>query len=124
MTETKTETEKLYARLVARVGEEYDSMTAEFDEAMTNLAADLVAAAELALVEAATACLRYPPFHSAHEAFAVLKEEVDELWDAIKVNDAAQARAEAVQVAAMAVRFLAEIDNPAVPAPTRSGSDS
>lgn len=28
----------------------------------------------------------WPPFNSAHEGFAVLKEEVDELWDQVKIN--------------------------------------
>lgn len=47
---------------------------------------------------------------SAHEGFAVLLEEVDELWDAIKANEGKERlRAEAVQVAAMAIRFLEEV---------------
>lgn len=52
---------------------------------------------------------RFGPFHSAHEGYAVIKEELDELWDAIKANDIPHARAEALQVAAMAVRFLNDI---------------
>jgi NTP pyrophosphatase (non-canonical NTP hydrolase) len=50
------------------------------------------------------------PFNSTHEGFAVLKEEVDELWDAVK-SDASneQLRVEAVQVAAMAIRFINEL---------------
>lgn len=48
-------------------------------------------------------------FHSRHEGFAVLKEEVDELWDAVKANDAdGPTRFEAVQVGAMALRFLVD----------------
>lgn len=46
----------------------------------------------------------FGPFSSPHEGFAILKEEVDELWDDIKANR--DPRAEAIQVAAMAVRFL------------------
>ena len=50
-------------------------------------------------------------FRSAHEGFAVLKEEVDELWAEIKANDRDddRIRAEAVQVAAMALRFLEDV---------------
>jgi hypothetical protein len=46
----------------------------------------------------------FGPFSSPHEGFAILKEEVDELWDDIKANK--DPRNEAIQVAAMAVRFL------------------
>jgi hypothetical protein len=50
-------------------------------------------------------------FNSAHEGFAVLKEEVDELWDEVKRRDKIpdHLRKEAVQVAAMALRFLVDI---------------
>ena len=61
---------------------------------------------------------RFPPFHSAHEGFAVLKEEVDELWREVKTKTDAPAhllvgrkfamKHEAVQVAAMAIRFIEE----------------
>ncbi len=54
-----------------------------------------------------TATSKFPPFNSAHEGFAVLKEEVDELWEEVKGNkkDGAlnRMRLEATQVAAMAI---------------------
>ena len=51
-----------------------------------------------------------PPFNSSHEGYAVLLEEVDELWDEVKRNAPVERMAaEAVQVAAMAVRFLMDI---------------
>ena len=40
-------------------------------------------------------------FHSGHEGYAVIREELDELWDAVKADDEAHACREAVQVAAM-----------------------
>ncbi len=50
---------------------------------------------------------------STHEGYAVILEELDELWDEIKGPDdskqIARMRAEAVQVAAMAVRFIEDI---------------
>ncbi|TKB87567.1 MAG: hypothetical protein E8D43_00880 [Nitrospira sp.] len=52
---------------------------------------------------------KHRPMHSAHEGYAVLKEEVDEMWDAIKANDIPHARREALQVAAMALAFLCEV---------------
>lgn len=56
--------------------------------------------------------LEWPPFNSAHEGFAVLLEEVDELkahvWTNQKRRDLIAMRKEAVQVAAMAIRFALE----------------
>ena len=57
---------------------------------------------------------KWPPFNSAHEGYAILAEEVDELWAHVKVNqkkrDLDAMRAEAIQVAAMAVKFVQMID--------------
>lgn len=54
----------------------------------------------------------WPPFNSAHEGFAILNEEFDELkahvWTNQKRRDLAAMRKEAIQVAAMAIRFAAE----------------
>jgi len=54
-------------------------------------------------------------FVNPHEAYAVILEEVDELWAEIKKNQSqynihAQ-RKEAVQAAAMLVRFIVELTN-------------
>ena len=53
------------------------------------------------------------PFVNQHEAMGVLFEEIDELWDEVKKKqkdyDLDAQRKEAVQVAAMAVRFAAEL---------------
>jgi NTP pyrophosphatase (non-canonical NTP hydrolase) len=52
-------------------------------------------------------------FASAHEGYAVLAEEVDELWEHVKrrreARNREEMRAEAIQCAAMAVRFAADI---------------
>jgi len=48
----------------------------------------------------------FPDFHSTHEGYAVILEELDELWDDIKANNTVGMYGEAVQVAAMAVRFI------------------
>lgn len=57
---------------------------------------------------------KWPAFNSAHEGYAILAEEVDELWAHVKVNqkkrDLDAMRAEAIQVAAMAVTFVQMID--------------
>jgi hypothetical protein len=60
------------------------------------------------------ACTKHPEkHHSAHESFAVLLEEVDELkaevWKKQSKRDLAKMRKEAVQVAAMALRFITDV---------------
>jgi hypothetical protein len=50
------------------------------------------------------------PMHSAHEGYATLKEELDEAWDEIKRNNPIRTREEMIQVAAMAIRFLYDIE--------------
>ena len=56
---------------------------------------------------------KFLPMNSPHEGWAVIREEVDELWDAVKRNDKEHAienmREEAIQVAAMGIRFLTDI---------------
>ncbi len=62
----------------------------------------------------------HPAFHSAHEGYAVLLEEVDELWELVRlrlpgfdpmerVDLHAKMRAECVQIAAMALAFALEV---------------
>lgn len=54
----------------------------------------------------------YPKFPTQHHGYAILQEEVDELWDAVKLNQKTRPeregriREEAVHVAAMALKFL------------------
>ena len=57
---------------------------------------------------------QFPPFNSAHEGWAVIKEEMDELWEVVRENQATPGREvrlqkEAIQVAAMALRFLVDL---------------
>lgn len=67
--------------------------------------------AALVLEELGRATAKFPPFNSAHEGYAVLLEEVDELWDEVKrqKKDHPSIRAEAIQVAAMAIRFIRDV---------------
>lgn len=67
------------------------------------------------LAELEKAMGNFAPMNSAHEGFAVLAEEVDELWGHVKTNqgkrDIAAMRKECIQIAAMAVRFAVEVCN-------------
>ena len=70
---------------------------------------------ELAYEECLDAMCIWPKFNSAHEGFAVLQEEVDELWEHIKLHpnkrNNEEMKKEAIQVAAMALRFVTDLIN-------------
>jgi hypothetical protein len=61
------------------------------------------------------ALANWPSFNSAHEGYGVLLEEVDELkkhvWTKQKNRALAAMRKEAIQVAAMGLRFAIEVCN-------------
>lgn len=66
--------------------------------------------------EFARATSRFPAFRSAHEGYAIIKEELDELWEAIRKTkwdspdiDMDHIREEAKQVSAMALRFMVDV---------------
>lgn len=67
----------------------------------------------LALVgwELGKARRRFARFNSPHEGWAVIREELDELWDHVKDNtgDGGDAFTEAIQVAAMALRYAYDL---------------
>lgn len=69
-------------------------------------------AIEDSIGELMVATQNYGPMASPHEGYAILLEEVDELWDEVKKSpkkrDPKAMRKEAVQVAAMALRFLVD----------------
>jgi hypothetical protein len=47
-------------------------------------------------------------YQSRHEAYAVILEELDELWDDIKADEKDNGCKEALQVAATALRYFIE----------------
>lgn len=59
------------------------------------------------------AAIKYPGFHSNHEGYAVIKEEVDELWDEVKKSKAVRGNKEMekelIQIGAMVVRYLNDL---------------
>lgn len=56
------------------------------------------------------ACKKHRPFDTPHHGYAVIKEELDELWDLVK-RDATpeEMRKEALHVAAMGLRFIVDL---------------
>lgn len=71
-------------------------------------------ALSLITLEYGEASLKHRPFNSPHEGYAVIKEELDELWEAIrKVKNFDERnesmKDEAVQISAMALRFLIDL---------------
>ena len=53
---------------------------------------------------------RFPAFHSHHEAYAVILEEVDELWDCVRSNDLNSNKyGEAIQIIAMVHCYIEEV---------------
>lgn len=53
---------------------------------------------------------KFPPYNTSHEGYAIIFEELDELWDEVKNNSSREKmRGEAVQVAATAVRFIKDL---------------
>ncbi len=67
-------------------------------------------AIELVINELNNANGKFPLFNSSHEGYAVILEELDELWDEIKNNkhpmSSVNQKKKAIQVAAMAIKFL------------------
>lgn len=63
--------------------------------------------------EAVAAMHRFPPFNSPHEGKAVIEEELEELWDHCKANTGRSddAMKEAIQVAAMAIRYVYDLES-------------
>lgn len=79
---------------------------------MTDEPRAIVRAFALAMeTELARARAKHNPMHSHHEAYAVLLEELDEVWDEVKrqTPDPQRIIAELVQVAAMCARWAEDV---------------
>ena len=64
-------------------------------------------------VELASARDGHPAYNSSHEGYAVILEELDELWDEVKkkrgICSELRMREEATQIAATAIRFILDV---------------
>lgn len=71
--------------------------------------------ADEVILELSAAMGANKPMNSLHEGYAVIAEELDELWDEVKTNPHknpernAHARKEAIQLAAMAIRIVMDV---------------
>lgn len=87
----------------ASLSSDVDSTYAErvVDTALTAVRSEVLAAMD-----------RFPRFNSPHEGKEVIEEELDELWEHVKANNgkSPDARIEAKQIAAMAVRYIVDCD--------------
>ena len=71
---------------------------------------------------------RFAPMHSPHEGHSVIREELDELWEHVRADsgNSPSARKEAIQIAAMALRYALDLTEPPLgpaspePGPVRS----
>lgn len=93
----------------------------DFDTTLAAIASswnDLDTAFAAIAAETLGARQRYPAFNSGQEGYAVLLEEVEELWEVVRNHHAGvddeqgyrlRLRAQATQVAAMAVRIILEL---------------
>jgi hypothetical protein len=77
-----------------------DARIAMLDAALAEVRAEVLRAIE-----------KHAPMNSAHEGYAVILEELDELWAEVKADQGygPSACVEALQTAAMAVRYLTDI---------------
>lgn len=76
-----------------------------------NAHSDFLSAVAAELVRARE---KFGPLHTAHEGYAVILEEVDELWEMVKLKQSTRSRSamlrELVQIAAMCERTAEDLD--------------
>lgn len=87
------------------VNARFDLLHLQIDEALRAIILEYKSASEV-----------YAPMNSPHEGYAIIKEELEELWDEIRRRepDVTKLRKEATQVAAMALRFILDLVAPDV----------
>lgn len=71
--------------------------------------ARLEEAVDIVLAEAFKAIRKFRPFRSGHEGASIIREEFDEFFEAVRANNLKESRKEAIQVAAMAVRYMVDV---------------
>lgn len=61
--------------------------------------------------EVLRAMAKHKPMNSPHEGYAVIQEEVDELWERVKTDSGRDydSKVEALQIAAMGLRYAIDV---------------
>jgi len=81
----------------------------------------------LALIDAELerATTKFDRFNSAHEGWAIIREELDELWEHVKGNTGTDeaAMTEALQIATMALRYIYDLGEAPLPDETARMED-
>lgn len=68
---------------------------------------DIMSALNNIYLEFLSSCKKHVAlFRSTHEGYAVIQEEVEELWDEVKNDNYNECYNEAVQIGAMALKFI------------------
>lgn len=77
-------------------------------QAATNRRMQLLAVIDQELERATS---RFDGFNSPHEGWAVIREELDELWEHVRANTGRdrEAMVECIQIAAMALRYVYDL---------------
>jgi len=94
------------------IADELDELAASAPESLAGEPTESVIADVAKALAKAQA--KHAPMRGPHEGYAVILEELDELWDEVRKRkpDLALMRNEAIQVAAMAVRFAEDVCAP------------
>jgi hypothetical protein len=74
---------------------------------LTEIEAEFMTIVYRVLEECQRAREKHGPFHSTHEAYAVILEELEEWWDSVKRDEPDEA--ELLSVAAMAILTIVEL---------------
>lgn len=79
--------------------------------AVTPVETRLAVACAVVKGEYRSARQRHGPMNSGHEGYAVILEELEELWELVRADKAhtIEAYDEAKQIAAMAIAFMVEV---------------
>jgi hypothetical protein len=109
-TKSKSTTEDFFTKLAKSCDEEETDYFATLDAHKPDAVDLVIREVEQELHRAVSI---HGPMRSAHKGWAVIHEEMEELWDEVKKKQSKRSREkmreEAIQIAAMATRFVVDV---------------